>query len=261
MSGKSPYLFKYLLVPETGYLACPRRAYGSTVSTALAKNRVNLRDPKLFIKSNSTNNSSQAIFSGWLDWINPNNDELLLKEKRTIIVDQSDSFDATLLTWRSEFKIPEEEDTVTLSGAHYHGLGMRFIRSMDAVGPFFNADGKKGQVFRGDEMLVRSKWCAYTAKAEGKNVTVAMFDHPCNPRHLALWFTMTKPFAYLSATIGLHKEPLQIKKEKPVTFCYGVAIWDGTVDKDKVEKTYTQWLSMQKTVDKNKNIEETNNDK
>lgn len=211
------------------------------------------------LNSSTVDNDSKAFFSGRLDWISPSDDKLALIERRSIQVDMTEALDATLLTWRSEFKIPQEgTDSLEISGAHYHGLGMRFIRSMDGAGPFFNADGKEGEVFRGDEKLVRSKWCAYTAKAEGKIVTVAMFDHPANPRYPALWFTMTKPFAYLSATIGLHKEPLQITKEKPVSFCYGVALWDGIVDKDTIENAYNKWIAIQKTVDKKKNIEETN---
>ena len=86
---------------------------------------------------------------------------------------------------------------MTLSGSHYFGLGMRFVRSMDG-GEFFNADGKEGTIFRGEERLVRSNWCAYTAAIDGKPVTVAMLGHPDNPRHPTTWFTMAKPFAYLS---------------------------------------------------------------
>ena len=53
-------------------------------------------------------------------------------------------------------------------------------QSMDG-GRFFNADDKPGEVVRGDERLTPAKWCAYTAKADGKPVTVAIFDHPEEP--------------------------------------------------------------------------------
>ncbi len=96
-----------------------------------------------------------------------------------------------------------------LDGHHYYGLGMRFLTSMDSGGRFFNSSKQPGEVVRGSERLVAAKWCAYTAKADGKPVTVAIFDHPSNPRHPNKMFTMTPPFAYLSATLNLWKEPLR----------------------------------------------------
>ncbi len=101
-----------------------------------------------------------------------------------------------------------------LSGSHYHGLGLRFVRSMDATGEFRNPDNDPGVIFRGEERLTRSRWCAYTAQADGKTVTAAMFDHPDNPRYPATWFTMAKPFAYMSATLRLHEEPLKVSRRQ-----------------------------------------------
>ena len=109
-------------------------------------------------------------------------------------------------------------------------------RSRWTGGRFFNADDKPGEVVRGDERLTPVKWCAYTAKADGKPVTVAVFDHPKNPRYPAKMFTMTKPFAYLSATGNEWKEPITIKAGEPLNLRYGVAVWDGEVDKKTSRK-------------------------
>jgi hypothetical protein len=183
-----------------------------------------------------------ASFTENIDWINSNK-ELLIKERRTIDVRQGTELDATLLTWQSEFELPEGKESAALTGSHYHGLGMRFVKSMDLIGKHRNADGKKGTVFRGDERLLRSTWCAYSAEADGKPVTVAMFDHPKNPRHPATFFTMTKSFAYLSATLNLHKEPLKVVSGKPLVLRYAVAVWDGTVEDDRINKLYQQWTA------------------
>ena len=75
-------------------------------------------------------------------------------------------------------------------------------------------------------------------------VTVAMFDHPTNPRSPAGMFTMLKPFAYISATPNVWKEPLVIKAGQTVTLRYGVALWDGRIDKPTIERTYQQWLKL-----------------
>jgi hypothetical protein len=113
---------------------------------------------------------------------------------------------------------------------------------MDREGRHFNADGAEGQPVRGQERLVRSRWCAYTAKAEGKPVTVALFDHPENPRHPATMFTMTGPFAYLSATLNLSKEPLTVQADNPLTLRYGAAVWDGEIDAAAVQRVYQVFL-------------------
>ena len=187
-----------------------------------------------------------AGFSQLLDWKNPRSTELLLKEHRTIEVCHLKEPDVALLTWQSEFEAPDGKESVTLTGSHYQGLGMRFIRSMDKAGEFYNADGTPGTIFRGEERLVRSRWCAYTAQADGKDVTVAMFDHPANERYPATWFTMKEPFAYLSATLALHEPAvggLKLEPGKPLVLRYAVALWDGKAKTDEIEKVHKFWAA------------------
>jgi hypothetical protein len=177
-----------------------------------------------------------------LKWVNPRSEELLLKEIRKIRVCKPKEHNATILCWQSKFIVPSGKNSVTLSGSHYFGLGMRFVKSMDTGGEFFNSEDKEGKVVRGDEKLVRANWCAYTAKANGKTVTVAMFGEPDNVRHPTYWFTMTKPFAYLSATLNLHREPLMVPFDKPLSLHYAVVVWDNRIDKEQVQKVYDWWV-------------------
>jgi hypothetical protein len=109
---------------------------------------------------------------------------------------------------------------------------MRFVASMDKEGTLFNADGKTGVAGTNN---VRSAWCAYSAAAEGKPVTVAMISAASNPRP-ATWFTMDQGFAYVSATLNLNKEPLVIEAGKPLALRYAVAAWDGKADAAAVDK-------------------------
>jgi hypothetical protein len=176
-------------------------------------------------------------------WVSPPHNEPLLVEHRYISAGRIDKYRVTFLTWQSLLSVPTDKECV-LSGSHYHGLGMRFIRSMDATGEFRNPDNDPGVIFRGEERLTRSRWCAYTAQADGKTVTVAMFDHPDNPRSPATWFTMAKPFAYMSATLRLHEKPLKMLPNKPLTLHYGVALWDGRPESSQIEEVYVQWLTM-----------------
>ncbi len=175
-----------------------------------------------------------------LQWQNPQG-AVMLEELRELSASRTGQPPATLLIWRSVIRTPEGKRSVQLTGSAYFGLGMRFVASMDTGGRFFNADGQTGVQGTNN---ARSAWCAYTAKADGKPVTVAVFDWPKNPRHPATWFTMDRGFAYLSATLHLHQEPLAIQAGQPVELRYGVAVWDGQVESAFVEKCYRAWLDV-----------------
>lgn len=181
-----------------------------------------------------------AALEEQLDWINPGGDRLLV-EQRSVVVERPVPAGATMLTWESRLTVPTGKSSVMLTGSHYFGLGLRLIRAMDATGKFRNADDKPGTIFRGEERLVRSNWCAYTARVDGRDVTVAMFSHPSNPRHPTTWFTMAQPFAYLSATLGLHEKPLEIVEGKPVRLWYAVVLWDRLAESKEIDRQYQQW--------------------
>lgn len=185
---------------------------------------------------------SFVTFAEDLDWVAPKTDEVMLKEQRMIEVPDMRAAKVSFLTWQSKLGVPEGKAKVTLTGAHYFGLGMRFIESMDKNGTFFNSSGQPGEIVRGDERNVPANWCAYTAEADGKPVTVAMFSHPENPRHPTTWFTMLTPFSYLAATLNLLKEPLELPAGQPLVLRYGVALWDGRVEAAQIEELYAQWI-------------------
>ena len=194
-------------------------------------------DPKIV----KDGDRSKAVFTEQVEWEDPKTKKVLLLEERTMAVMREKKMGATVLNWQVKFSLPKAKGSATLTGSHYHGLGMRFLESMDKGGKFFTTEDKKGETVRGTEQLTRSGWCAYTAKANGKPVTVAMFDHPQNVRHPAWWFTMTKPFAYLSATLNMHREPLPVVSGKPLILNYGVVLWDGAVTKERIQKMYEWW--------------------
>jgi len=173
-----------------------------------------------------------------IDWLAPGSDKLVLRETRAVSVwsrQSNATLNSTYVTWQTRLEPPPGKDSVTLTGSTYFGLGMRFVPSMDKGGHFVNADGKTGMAGTNN---VRSAWCAYSASADGKPVTVAMFDSPANPRHPATWFTLDSGFAYLSATLDLSRQPLAIAAGKPLELNYRVAVWDGKVDPATIAAFY-----------------------
>lgn len=185
----------------------------------------------------------EATIAQTVDWIDPSHD-VRVTEARRVTAHVGAAADVTLLTWESQFEPAGDRKSVEFWGRHYFGLGMRFVVPMDKGGTFINAAKAPGKVVRGTEKLARADWCAYTANVEGKPVTVAMFDAPDNPRHPATWFTMTSPFAYLSATLDLEKKTMLVESGKPVRLRYGVALWDGQVGADRVQQVYERWCAL-----------------
>lgn len=203
-----------------------------------------------YVKAGDANMPDAAGFDEHLEWVNPRTDEVLAEELRTIKVCRMKEQNATVLNWVAKLSPPAGKDSVTLTGSPYFGLGMRFVESMDTGGRFMNAQGQTGVENTNDK---QAKWCAYTAKADGKVVTVAMFDYPDNIRHPATWFTMEKPFAYISATLALHKEPLKIMAGKPLMLRYGVALCDGQVQPEQIDKLYQRCVGWRLQSEKVKN--------
>jgi hypothetical protein len=187
----------------------------------------------------------EMVFMQSVEWRAPT-DKLVFTEHRRVDVHRGPEVlasGATLLTWRTALVRSDPRDA-PLTGSHYSGLGLRFVRSMDKIGKFVTSDpSATPEVVRGDEKLYPGRWCAYLASVDGKPVTVAMFDGPDNVRP-ATWFTMKDPFAYLSATLKLHKEPLTLKMGEPLYLTYGIAAWDGEVTPDQIEKLYGTWLEL-----------------
>jgi len=190
-----------------------------------------------------------AVIKQTINWVSPQN-EVLAVESREITAHIGVIEAASLLTWATTLRPTPEKPEVTLCGSHYFGLGARFVESMDAGATFLTPGGEAGTTVRGSEKLTRAPWCALRGNADGKPVTIAMFDALGNPRHPATWFTMNDPFAYLSATldldtaVGLSKQQLKITRDQPLQVTYGVAAWDGAVDEATIARAYRTWCDL-----------------
>jgi hypothetical protein len=181
-----------------------------------------------------------ATIAQTIDWTGADGKRRLF-EKRRITLDLDTIPGASLLQWQTCFTPAEGLDKTELWGRHYFGLGLRMVQSMDGVGTFVYSADATGDRVRGTEYVVPAAWCAYTAPVDGEPVTIAMFCHRNNVRHPTRWFTMTKSFAYLSATLNLWKEPMTLTPDKPLDLRYGVVLWDGKIEKDAIQQAYDTW--------------------
>jgi hypothetical protein len=197
-------------------------------------------------KIESSNSKRLIGFQEQLDWKNTADGQLLLREHRKLEIPLLKKLTATVLTWQTSLVLPEDVKSAKLTGEHFYGLGMRFVRAMDGQGPFLNAGNLPGEIFRGEERLINTSWCAYSAGIDGKPVTVAMFGHPDNPQSPTTWFTMAKPFAYLAATMNLLRQPYELTAGTTLNLRYCIAVWDGQIAKEKIDELFRWWLNWEK---------------
>jgi hypothetical protein len=195
--------------------------------------------------SRSANGRSVSTVAARIEWIKADGNTVAAKETRTIVMYcEPAAAGSTLMSWRTQLSPPSGAESIKLTGSHYFGLGMRFVKSMDNASTFTFADPSAASLtVRGDERLTPSAWAACTGPVDGNTVTVAMFDHPDNPRP-ALWFTMGKPFSYLSATINLWKEPMVVQAGQELDVCYGVAVWDGKATREQIDAACRNWQKL-----------------
>ncbi len=196
------------------------------------------------VGTSAADGTARASLGQELAWIGPKSPSPIMLERRAVAVGPSKDGSATLLTWRTTLSAPPGRQSVKLTGSHYSGLGMRFAVSLNKGGRFFfSADKKAATIISGDQQVAPARWSAYTASAEGKPVTVAIFESPANLRFPSPKFTMQTPFAYQCATLNLWKEPLVLEQGHPLDLRYGVALWDGEVEAAAVEAMYQQWAA------------------
>ena len=169
---------------------------------------------EIFTSSESL--SGEGGFSASIHWRDPRDGTIVFKEDRTVRGAFNPRLQASLFDWQSRISVPDSKSVVTLAGAHYNGLGMRFVRSMDNAGKFVTAENKKGEIFRGQERLIPDRWCAYLSQVGNQEVSIAMFAAPDNPRDPTTWFIMKVPFAYMSATMKLHESPIKLHTSKTI---------------------------------------------
>jgi hypothetical protein len=199
-------------------------------------------------RAGSARTDTGGLGSGWtiddVRWLDPRDGSLRLDELRELrftSARRTEPGDPVLLTWWSRLSVPEGRERVSLWGRPYFGLGLRLAAPFDGRARFVHPQGSEGVTVRGDERLTAGRWCACTAEVAGRTVTVAMYDHPDNPRHPARFFTMAEPFAYLSATLDLAERPLELARDESLDLCWGVAVWEQPVTPERIEDHYRTW--------------------
>jgi hypothetical protein len=163
----------------------------------------------------------------------------LLVEQRTLVLTVDAATREAALEWKAEFEVGKKTNEVALTGATYHGLGMRYIQAFDALANHSYAGRKPDLVNR--QEVSPAKWAAVSFAAPVQPATIALVPHPANARGDGAFFSMLTPFAYLAATQGLDKEPLVYRSGDKFTLRYLVLLYPEVKTTEALEARARRW--------------------
>jgi hypothetical protein len=164
----------------------------------------------------------------------------LLIENRTISLTVDSASERFHLEWRSDFTVGQETPMAVLTGSSYHGLGIRFRADFDGVAERRNSenlpypdDGVQG--------VLTTRWMAVSHVTAGRPYTLTLFQHPSNPGQ-PRFFSMQKPFTYLSATQGLDEAPLTYRTGDRWTIRYLLLVSPGRPANEQLDRQYELFI-------------------
>ncbi len=179
-------------------------------------------------------------FSQRLRWLATDGTRLLEESRKVRVSAEGKGADAVhWLDWESTITPAAGRTSVRLSGMQYFGLGMRFVADWAEKGEFVWADAANPPAVTG-EKVSPGDWCAVRGMIEGRPVTVLMVAHPTNPRP-GEWFTMSKPFCYLSSTLNLKNEPFTLAQGQSWTLRFGIAVLSTPADHSRLASIAAHW--------------------
>jgi hypothetical protein len=164
----------------------------------------------------------------------------LLIEERTLSLSVDPGSKEVALHWKSDFQLGGKTNVVTLAGANYYGLGMRFRQDLDPVAVHLLAGGAP-DLSDNKQDVSKHAWGAVQFDQPGKPATIVLYGHPSNPRGDAVYFSMRTPFAYLSGTQELYKEPIVYKDQDRFQLHYLVTVHPEKRSSEKIAERGRVW--------------------
>jgi hypothetical protein len=189
----------------------------------------------------------QARITQLLHWVRPEDAFLpdtapvaLLVERRVLTLTVIESEREVALEWASQFEVGRKTNAISLTGSTYHGLGVRFRQDLDPVA-VHSIGGRSVDLTNNRQDLSAARWGAVRFDSPGQAATFAMVGHSTNVRGDAVFFSMKTPFAYLSATQGLDKEPLVYHAGDTFSVRYLVLLYPEIRAADSLDRRAQQW--------------------
>jgi hypothetical protein len=140
------------------------------------------------VETTATVSGGTATLRQLIHWVAPQDAFLadttpaaLLIEHRTLILTVDATTRESALEWKAEFEVGNKTNEVALTGANYHGLGMRFLQQLDAHANH-NYAGRKPDLSNNRQEVSAAKWAAVSFTAPDQPATIVLVPHPANAR-------------------------------------------------------------------------------
>ena len=201
------------------------------------------------VENTASANGNIATLRQLIHWVAPQDafvadttPHALLIEHRTLTLSVDATARESALEWKAEFEVGKKTNQVALTGATYHGLGMRFLKELDALADHSYA-GRKPDLSKSRQEISTAPWASVAFAAPALNATIALVPHPTNARGDGQFFSMLTAFPYLSATQGLDKEPLVCRSGDKFTIRYLVLLYPEIKSTATLEARTAKWRS------------------
>jgi hypothetical protein len=188
-----------------------------------------------------------AQFAERIHWLAPTNrmaaDSLaaaFLVEQRTLTLTVDEENQEVALRWHSRFQVGPKADKLRLHGPNYDGLGLRLPESFNHVARFQNSSNEP-YTGRNSQNVLPARWTSVAGVMAGREVMLVMFGRQDNTRGDSLFFTMLDPFAYLSATLGLDKQPLEYGPGTKFSLSYLLTVYSENKPAEFINRRGALW--------------------
>jgi len=172
-----------------------------------------------------------ASFTELIQWLSPSNPpaadpaaSALLDERRTLTVTVDERNQEVALRWDSDFQVGPNAGKIKIHGPNYDGLGIRLPESFNHVAKFDNS-ASLPYTAQDTHDVTTARWTSVAGQMGGRDIMLIMFGRPDNPRGDTAFYTMLDPFAYLSATQGLDKQPLEYAAGDKFSLSYLLTVY------------------------------------
>jgi hypothetical protein len=187
----------------------------------------------------------QAKLSQVIHWVAPQDAFLpgsataLLIEHRTLTLTLDPAELEVALEWKSQFEVGSRTNTVTLTGANYHGLGLRFVQDFDPLAAHSLAGVHPDLANNRQDVSAAPGPPFPLMHQAGRHVS---HWQAIPPTHGATtFFSMLTPFSYLSATQALDKERLVYHTGEKFELRYLVLLYSKLESQEFIERRVKAW--------------------
>jgi len=189
----------------------------------------------------------QASFTELVHWVPHGNHTLrdttpaaFLVERRTLTLTVDEAREEVALAWHAEFEVGARTNRVKLHGSEYNGLGLRLPAAWDRMARHQNS-GSAPYPSGGKRDVLPARWSAVSHTMNGRPMQVVLCARPRGHAGTNMFFTMTEPFTYLSATQSLDKAPLEYRAGDHFSLDYLVLVYPSIRTPAQIEERFQSW--------------------